>query len=148
MEGLNSFLRGLAGDSRNGLSLEDVTVDSFQDVIDRFYTPYIGMSDDDLNTLTPGLAAIIRRVRNNQFIDLVNGGGRFTYGDAENPNGRYFTVRTCNAYWNPQVPIRETDVDPMYLGMASQAGEREDTIITPDLRGKVCAIKPMWSFYN
>ncbi len=53
------------------------------------------------------------------------------------PWDRYFTVRTCNSFWNPQVPIRVTNVDPFYLGMSSQATEREDTIITPDLRGKV-----------
>ena len=46
-------------------------------------------------------------------------------------------MRTCNSYWNPQVTIRDTNVDPFYLGMASQAVEREDTIITPDLRGRV-----------
>lgn len=52
-------------------------------------------------------------------------------------NDTHFAVRTCNAYWNPQVTITETNVDPFYLGMASQATEREDTIITPDLRGSV-----------
>lgn len=49
----------------------------------------------------------------------------------------HFAIRTCNSYWNPQVTISETNVDPLYLGMSSQATEREDTIITPDLRGKV-----------
>ena len=49
----------------------------------------------------------------------------------------HFAVRTCNAYWNPQVTVSRTNVDPFYLGMTSQATEREDTIITPDLRGKV-----------
>ena len=49
----------------------------------------------------------------------------------------HFAIRTCNSFWNPQVPVSETNVDPLYLGMASQATEREDTIITPDLRGKV-----------
>lgn len=52
-------------------------------------------------------------------------------------NGAYFAPRTCNAYWNPQVPIIETNVDSFYLGMASQRAEREDFIITPDLRGQV-----------
>ena len=134
MEGLNSFLRSLAADSSNRLTLENVTVNSFMDVIDTFYTPYVGMSEEVLmDTHTPGLVAIILRVRDDFNYDPA------TYRDSNNPNGRYFAVRTCNGYWNPQVPIRETDVDPMYLGMASQAGEREDTIITPDLRGKVCA---------
>ena len=49
----------------------------------------------------------------------------------------YFAPRTCNQFWNPQVPIIQTNVDPLYLGMASQRAEREDFIITPDLRGKV-----------
>lgn len=49
----------------------------------------------------------------------------------------HFAIRTCNSFWNPQVPVSETNVDSMYLGMSSQATEREDTIITPDLRGKV-----------
>lgn len=59
---------------------------------------------------------------------------RYEYGNATD---NHFAVRTCNAYWNPQVTISETNVDPFYLGMASQATEREDTIITPDLRGSV-----------
>lgn len=45
-------------------------------------------------------------------------------------------VRTCNSYWNPQDPIAEYDIDDFILGMSSQVTEREDTIITPDLRGK------------
>ena len=49
----------------------------------------------------------------------------------------YFAPRTCNQFWNPQVPISATNVDSFYLGMASQRAEREDFIITPDLRGKV-----------
>ena len=135
MDGLNDFLRGLAADSTNGFTEEQLRVTSYQDIINTFFTPYRGMTDAQLNTLTPGLAAIVRRVRDNINLDAVDG---TNYIDSENPADRFFTVRTCNAYWNPQVPIRETDVDPMYLGMASQAGEREDTIITPDLRGKVC----------
>ena len=60
---------------------------------------------------------------------------RYNYDNLANDT--HFAVRTCNAYWNPQVTITETNVDPFYLGMASQATEREDTIITPDLRGSV-----------
>ena len=48
----------------------------------------------------------------------------------------YFLL-SCNQFWNPQVPVNETNVDSFYLGMASQRAEREDFIITPDLRGKV-----------
>ena len=50
---------------------------------------------------------------------------------------KYYAIRTCNSYWLPQEYISETNVDAFYLGMASQATEREDFIITPDLRGKV-----------
>ena len=49
----------------------------------------------------------------------------------------HFAIRTCNSFWNPQVTVAETNVDPFFLGMSSQATEREDTIITPDLRGQV-----------
>ena len=49
----------------------------------------------------------------------------------------HFAIRTCNSFWNPQVTVSQTNVDSFYLGMSSQATEREDTIITPDLRGNV-----------
>ena len=58
----------------------------------------------------------------------------FNYADATTD---HFSIRTCNSFWNPQVTVSQTNVDPFYLGMSSQATEREDTIITPDLRGKV-----------
>ena len=61
----------------------------------------------------------------------------YTYGDAP---AQYFNIRTCNSYFNPQIPIIATNVDPLYLGMASQRCEREDFIITPDLRGNVRSI--------
>ena len=62
---------------------------------------------------------------------------KYTYGDAP---AQYFSVRTCNSYFNPQGPIMATNVDPLFLGMASQRCEREDFIITPDLRGNVCSL--------
>jgi dual oxidase len=31
--------------------------------------------------------------------------------------------------------IEETDIDEILMGMASQITEREDNIVTPDLRG-------------
>ncbi|XP_062502786.1 dual oxidase-like isoform X1 [Corticium candelabrum] len=49
----------------------------------------------------------------------------------------YVAVRTCNSYWNPQDAVEETDVDPLLMGMATQITEREDNIITEDLRGGV-----------
>ncbi|XP_070539712.1 dual oxidase 1-like isoform X2 [Ptychodera flava] len=46
-------------------------------------------------------------------------------------------LRTCNTYWNPQEAVEESDIDEILMGMASQIAEREDNIITEDLRGKV-----------
>jgi len=47
-------------------------------------------------------------------------------------------VRTCNSYWNPQLPHLESgSAAHMIFGLASQGAEREDTIITPDLHGFV-----------
>jgi dual oxidase len=60
--------------------------------------------------------------------------GTYVVGDL---GSGYFAPRTCNQYWNPQPTIRTTNVDSFYLGMASQRAEREDFIITPDLRGFV-----------
>ena len=143
MNGLNSFLQGLIG--RDGLTAADVTIDSYDDIIETFYRgfPVAMYPDDQLDTLvSPGTATVIRLVRNSISADARTfnvQGTNFTYRNADNPDGLYFSPRTCNAYWNPQIPIRGTGVDAMYLGMASQAGEREDTIITPDLRGQVCA---------
>ena len=48
------------------------------------------------------------------------------------------SVRTCNSYWNPQDSIlEEGGIDDILMGMASQIAEREDNIITEDLRGSV-----------
>ncbi|XP_013378732.1 dual oxidase 2-like isoform X2 [Lingula anatina] len=46
-------------------------------------------------------------------------------------------LRTCNTYWNPQEAVLESGVEELMMGMASQITEREDNIITPDLRGFV-----------
>ena len=56
---------------------------------------------------------------------------------SQDADSDHFGIRTCNSFWNPQVTVSQTNVDPFYLGMSSQATEREDTIITPDLRGNV-----------
>ena len=49
-----------------------------------------------------------------------------------------FALRTCNAFWNGPVYIKAAaDIEPMLEGMASQLTEREDFIITEDLRGFV-----------
>ncbi|CAH1797386.1 unnamed protein product [Owenia fusiformis] len=49
----------------------------------------------------------------------------------------HHALRTCNSYWNPQDAVKEQDIDELLMGMASQITEREDNIITPDLRGDV-----------
>uniref|UniRef100_H2YK35 NAD(P)H oxidase (H2O2-forming) n=1 Tax=Ciona savignyi TaxID=51511 RepID=H2YK35_CIOSA len=48
-------------------------------------------------------------------------------------------LRTCNTYGNSVVSeaIVESDIDKLMMGMASQIAEKEDNIITPDLRGSV-----------
>ncbi len=55
---------------------------------------------------------------------------------APNREGHY-GVRTCNSFWNPQLPIREHDIEDFLMGMASQITEREDNIITIDLQRRV-----------
>ncbi|XP_078655544.1 dual oxidase 2-like isoform X2 [Branchiostoma floridae x Branchiostoma belcheri] len=63
-------------------------------------------------------------------------------------NGYYFHgVRTCNSYWNSVDPHEEgfkaegvapfDGVEEFLLGLSSQVTEREDNIITEDLRGRV-----------
>ncbi|ELU01203.1 hypothetical protein CAPTEDRAFT_159209 [Capitella teleta] len=46
-------------------------------------------------------------------------------------------LRTCNTFWNSPVSLHQTDIDELLMGMASQITEREDNIVTPDLRGDV-----------
>ena len=41
---------------------------------------------------------------------------------------------TCSLF---QEAVQESDIDQLLMGMASQICEREDNIITPDLRGSV-----------
>lgn len=82
---------------------------------------------NEVNSRTPETAAI-NDILERSSIDATQ------YQDADD---RHFAIRTCNSFWNPQVTVAATNVDPFYLGMSSQAAEREDTIITPDLRGKV-----------
>ena len=50
---------------------------------------------------------------------------------------RMEAVRTCNSFFFPQQFITESDVARLFEGMASARVEREDFIITPDLRGQV-----------
>lgn len=46
-------------------------------------------------------------------------------------------VRTCNSFWNPQEALVEGGIEPMIMGLSSQAAEREDNVIVEDLRGRV-----------
>ncbi|XP_078589015.1 dual oxidase 2-like [Branchiostoma floridae x Branchiostoma japonicum] len=62
--------------------------------------------------------------------------------------GSYFHgLRTCNSYWNSVEPMEEgfhgdnnetfDGIEEFLLGMSSQVTEREDNVITEDLRGRV-----------
>ncbi|XP_064475298.1 dual oxidase 2-like [Ornithodoros turicata] len=46
-------------------------------------------------------------------------------------------VRTCNSFWNPQEALVRDGIEPMVMGLSSQAAEREDNVIVEDLRGRV-----------
>ena len=106
----------------------DVVHASWRDITDRYYTPYadgtVTPPNDDIQTL----------------FNMLNGTVNVNIDEPEysmNAEPAFFGIRTCNSFWNPQVTISQTNVDAFFLGMSSQATEREDTIITPDLRGKV-----------
>ena len=122
----NSFL------NRTGQSSNETKY--WSDIVNRYYRDH----DDTANDESQEIFNIVNRTlyTNNPAYNARN----YEYGNATD---NHFAVRTCNAYWNPQVTISETNVDPFYLGMASQATEREDTIITPDLRGNVSQASPL-----
>jgi dual oxidase len=46
-------------------------------------------------------------------------------------------IRTCNSYFFPQPFVQESDSGRLFEGMAAARAEREDFIVTPDLRGNV-----------
>ena len=133
MNGLNAFIERINSQRGDG---NEIVIESYQDILNNFYTPYIGGARD-INNATAEVRAIFNIIDRTYYTkqDYYNSTAGYTY-NATADSG-HFVVRTCNSYWNPQVTIRDTNVDPFYLGMASQAVEREDTIITPDLRGKV-----------
>ena len=132
MEGLNSFIEVING--KLGVDQGPIKINSYQDVIDNFYEQ---IPTDRNGEEIPEALVIARFINStiyrNEPAYKVNA-SRYTYKPGDTG---HFVMRTCNSYWNPQVPIRATNVHPFYLGMASQRVEREDTIITPDLRGKV-----------
>ena len=111
----------------------------WSDIVNRYHRDH----DDTANDESQEIFNIVNRTlyTNNPAYNARN----YEYGNATD---NHFAVRTCNAYWNPQVTISETNVDPFYLGMASQATEREDTIITPDLRGNVSQASPLINVVN
>ena len=52
--------------------------------------------------------------------------------------GQITAVRTCNSYWNSADIMQEGHgVEELILGMSKQVTEREDHVITEDLRGFV-----------
>jgi dual oxidase len=77
------------------------------------------------HTIVP--PGVIRRHKNCSIINTTEATG--TPGKV--------AVRTCNSYWNPQEAVEETDIEPLLMGMATQITEREDNIVTEDLRGAV-----------
>lgn len=105
---------------------------SWRDIVSRYYDDLLDDGPPDNDEAQEIFNILNRTLYRNQPAYDPN---RYNYDN--DANDTHFAVRTCNAYWNPQVTITETNVDPFYLGMASQATEREDTIITPDLRGSV-----------
>ena len=116
----NSFLSGI----------DNATYPNWQSIANRFGP------EQEVNGYT---AQAIQMILNRTIYDrdgapIDAAGTEYNY---ESAGSQYFAIRTCNSFWNPQVTISETNVDSLYLGMTSQATEREDTIITPDLRGKV-----------
>jgi dual oxidase len=79
------------------------------------------------HTLVP--PGVIRRSKDCEIM--------YTKGKTQHEGEARPAVRTCNSYWNPQDAVEETDIEPLLMGMASQITEREDNIITPDLRESV-----------
>ena len=114
-EGSNNYLRFVTED-------RNARFNNIDELYQRF------CSNDDYNNKE--IYGRLCGTRNPYF----NGSSSDRYEPASN---EFFAPRTCNQYWNPTVTVSETNVDSFYLGMASQRAEREDFIITPDLRGQV-----------
>ena len=133
MNGLNSFIERI--NKQRGEDNE-IVIDSYQEILTNFYTPYIDRTRN-ISNATAEVRAIFNIIDRTFYTKQDYFDSTAGYNYSTPADSRHFVVRTCNSYWNPQVTIRDTNVDPFYLGMASQAVEREDTIITPDLRGKV-----------
>ena len=137
MEGLNSFIRVI--NAKKNDAEPDYVINSVNDTITRFYEPFedgspfpIGKDGKEIQEVRA-----IFNIINSSYYKNQEGYDENKFDYSTDADTGHFVVRTCNSYWNPQVTIRDTNVDPFYLGMASQRVEREDTIITPDLRGQV-----------
>ena len=138
MEGLNSFISVI--NEKLPDDMQQINITTYQDVLTHFYYPFMDEAEPSFPTDSGGnviqeYEAVFNIVNNTIYTNEPAFSARnynYTPGD-----GGHFVPRTCNAYWNPQVTIRDTNIHPFFLGMASQRVEREDTIITPDLRGKV-----------
>ena len=135
MDGTNAFI-DVINEKLRGVNMDTVQIRNYEDVISNFHTPYVsGEFPEDANgNEIQEIRAIFEFLNETFYKNQDDFNVSYNYSPADSS---YFVPRTCNAYWNPQVPIRATNVHPFYLGMASQRVEREDTIITPDLRGKV-----------
>ena len=133
MNGLNSFIERINKQRGEG---NEIVIDSYQDILTNFYTPYIDRTRN-ISNATAEVRAIFNIIDRTFYTKQDYFDSTAGYNYSTPTDSGHFVVRTCNSFWNPQVTIRDTNVDPFYLGMASQAVEREDTIITPDLRGKV-----------
>ena len=137
MEGLNSFIRVI---NEKLPGNQPINITTYEDVLTHFYDPYMDEAEPSFPTDSGGnviqeYEAVFNIVNNTIYTNEPAFSARnYTYTPGD---GGHFVPRTCNAYWNPQVTIRDTNIHPFFLGMASQRVEREDTIITPDLRGKV-----------
>ena len=101
---------------------------SWRNFTERYYRDYENSGTQPTNPYERTLYNMIRDSVNPDY-DLDS--------YSQDADSDHFGIRTCNSFWNPQVTVSQTNVDPFYLGMSSQATEREDTIITPDLRGNV-----------
>ncbi|XP_063956076.1 dual oxidase 2-like isoform X4 [Lytechinus pictus] len=88
------------------------------------------------HTLVP--PGVMRRNEQCQFRTSTMDSSGFKSGqdEFEQAQGNH-GVRTCNSFWNPQISVREYDIEEFLLGMASQVTEREDNIITEDLQRRV-----------
>ena len=83
----------------------------------------------------------ITDVGGNYTITILVNGTPTTLKYVNDPS--LFAVRTCQSYFQPQETIQYSNIGPFIEGMSAGATEKEDFIITPDLRGKVYMSIPL-----